>query len=195
METHFHDLRILCENRRSCREYKQDPIPQDAVKKIISIASLSPYAGGRKNWGIIELSDKGQIKALASAIEEEVMEVASSMENATAEMFKKYALSFNFFSEAPLLLIPYFRVTPVMKILLGDSVKESQLKWERDNSVKSISCVSMLILLAAESLGLGACYMTGPLIAEKRVSEIVQIPPGREAGAIIPIGYPLKTLK
>lgn len=96
-----------------------------------------------------------------------------------------------FFREAPLLIIPYFKVTPVMKSLLRESITESLLQWERDNSVKSISCVSMLILLAAESLGLGACYMTGPLIAEREISEILNIPPGRETGAIIPIGYKL----
>ncbi len=63
-------------------------------------------------------------------------------------------------------------------------------QWERDNFTKSISCVVMLVLLAAESLGLGACYMTGPLIAEKEIGKIINIKKGRNIGAIIPLGYP-----
>jgi nitroreductase len=50
----------------------------------------------------------------------------------------------------------------------------------------------MLILLAAESLGLGACYMTGPLIAGEELAQITGLSAGQEIGAIIPIGYPLK---
>jgi nitroreductase len=61
--------------------------------------------------------------------------------------------------------------------------------WERDTAVKSISCVCMLILLAAESLGLGACYMTGPLIAEHIIKNHIKIKPGRSVAAIIPVGY------
>ena len=125
------------------------------------------------------------------AIQEKVRATAESMERESADLFVKYSQNFMFFREAPLLIIPYFKVTPVMRSLLRESVTESLLQWERDNSVKSISCVSMLILLAAESLGLGACYMTGPLIAEREISEILNIPPGREVGAIIPIGYKL----
>jgi nitroreductase len=67
---------------------------------------------------------------------------------------------------------------------------EQILQWERDTYVKSISCVAMLILLAAESLGLGGCYMTGPLLAEKHIKATLHIKQGRDIGAIIPVGYP-----
>jgi nitroreductase len=63
------------------------------------------------------------------------------------------------------------------------------LQWERDNYVKSIACVAMLILLAAESLGLAACHMTGGLIAEDALGPLAKIRKGRSIGALIPIGY------
>ena len=62
--------------------------------------------------------------------------------------------------------------------------------WEKDNFVKSISCVAMLVLLAAESLGLGSCYMTGPLIAEKQIKEFLGIQENKVIGALLPIGFP-----
>jgi nitroreductase len=68
-------------------------------------------------------------------------------------------------------------------------LKNEISEWERDSYVKSISCVAMMILLVCESLGLGACYMTGPLIAENEISQIIKLKKGRNIGAIIPIGF------
>ena len=47
----------------------------------------------------------------------------------------------------------------------------------------------MLVLLAAEALGLGACYMTGGLLAEHEILELITNKKDRKIGAIIPIGY------
>ncbi|MBP5210361.1 MAG: nitroreductase family protein, partial [Bacteroidales bacterium] len=62
---------------------------------------------------------------------------------------------------------------------------------ERDNLTKSLSCVAMMILLAAESLDLGACYMTGPLVAGKKLNQELEIRDNFILGAIIPIGFKL----
>jgi nitroreductase len=192
MESPYLQFKNLCESRKSCRKFKSDVIPPESIEDILTIAKKSPYAGGSKNWGISVLNDKNLINSLSAAIAKEVITTSELMDREGAELFIKYSQNFHFFKEAPLILIPYFKVSSVMTPLLRGSVTESLLQWERDNSVKSISCVSMIILLAAESLGLGACYMTGPLIAGKKISEIAKIPPGREPGAIIPIGYPLQ---
>jgi nitroreductase len=191
MESTFEHFKVICETRKSCRNFKTEAIPEESIEKILSTASLSPYAGGSKNWGIITVRERSIIESLSAAIENEVERVSLNMEDESGEMFIKYSRNFLFFKNAPVLFVPYFRVSPVMKTLLKESITEPILLWERDNSVKSISCVSMMILLAAESLGLGACYMTGPLIAERKIAQLLNIPPGREAGALIPVGYAL----
>ncbi|MDD2491881.1 MAG: nitroreductase family protein [Bacteroidales bacterium] len=191
MESPYEQFKIICETRKSCRKFKPEPVPDESIEKILSIASHSPYAGGSKSWGIITIKEKSAMDSLAAAIKEEVEVVSHNMELDAREMFINYSKNFLFFTEAPLIIVPYFKTTPVMSSLLKENVTQPLLIWERDNSVKSISCVAMLILLAAESIGLGACYMTGPLIAGERIAEILKIPPGREAGAIIPIGYSL----
>jgi nitroreductase len=66
---------------------------------------------------------------------------------------------------------------------------ESILRLESENFVKSISCVTMLILLAAQSLGLASCFMTGALIAEEELGRLVKVKPGYRIGAVIPLGY------
>jgi len=192
MDNLFQNLEKICKSRSSYRRFKPDNIPQQAIEKIISIAKLSPYAGGRKNWDIVAVTSQEVKLAMAKAIEETTATTTQGMDQEEAALFNNYSNNFLFFTQAPVLLVPYFRISPVMEALLKQNVTSQLLQWERDNSVKSISCVAMLVLLAAESLGLGACYMTGPLIATNQIGKILELPPGREAGAIIPIGYPYK---
>jgi nitroreductase len=104
------------------------------------------------------------------------------------EGFSQYAAHFTEFGTAPALIIPTFRISPGLSVMLNDP-KENFVRWERDNYVKSISCVAMLVLLAVESLGLVGCYMTGPLLAEKEIGDMINIKKGRNIGAMIPIGY------
>lgn len=47
------------------------------------------------------------------------------------------------------------------------------------------------IMLAATALGLGTCWMTGPLQDEPALREVLEIPADRQIVAVTPLGYPL----
>ncbi|MFA5712921.1 MAG: nitroreductase family protein [Bacteroidales bacterium] len=182
-------LKELFQERRSCRNFSKRALPSNIVEQIISMAKLSPFAGGRKNWGVEVVNSSETISKIAVAVEERLNASAALMERESAPLFLEYGKSFLFFKEAPTLLIPHFRVSPTMRALLRDRVTEELLQWERENAVKSISAVTTFILLAAESLGVESCYMTGPLIASDTIAQILQLPKEREIGALVPIGY------
>ncbi|HWR72992.1 MAG TPA: nitroreductase family protein, partial [Nitrospirota bacterium] len=151
-------------------------------------AYTSPYASGKKNWEITAVTDSALLNNMRLAVEKRVREIRSTLRADMQEYFIAYARNFTFFASAPAVFILTFRAAPSLSLMLPNP-GEDLLQWERDNSVKSISCVAMLVLLAAESLGLGACYVTGALIAEKELAELIKIPTGRSLGAIVPVGY------
>lgn len=192
MKTNYEMFHNLCESRRSCRRFSFDPVPEELIDQILKTAATSPYASGRKNWRIEVVRDKKLINNLAILVRSRAEIMAAEMDDEMAVLFLRYVKNFIQFEEAPVLLLPVFRISPIMKSILRDQLTPDLQTWERDNAVKSISCVAMLILLAAQSLNLGACYMTGPLIAVDELSSILNLAPGQEIGAIIPIGYPLK---
>lgn len=69
--------------------------------------------------------------------------------------------------------------------------RDNILQWAGDNHAKSIACVAMLTLLAAESLlGLGAWLMTGPLLAGNHLRSAIGLRRNQHIGALIPVGYP-----
>jgi nitroreductase len=185
----YESLRVLCERRQSVRDFTEQPVSAEDLAKIEQIAATSPYASGRQNWEIVRLTEPAVIQSLAALVRKRVAELAANLREDFAESFTAYAQNFTLFERAPVLLLPTFRISPGLTYLLPQP-DAAFIQWERDNYTKSISCVALLILLAAEALGLGGCYMTGPLIAESEISNMIQIKKGRQIGAIIPIGYP-----
>lgn len=185
----YDSLLELCRSRHSCRNFSSNPLPEGTAERIMELVGTSPFASGRKSWKVAIVEDPAQKEELVRAVKEEIDRLCASMEEEAAAFFSHYAESFYFFEKAPLVMIPYCRETSTMKSLLRESVTPELLQWEHDTLVKSLSCIATYILLAAESLGLGACYMTGPLAASPALRGILGLRENMIIGAIIPIGY------
>ena len=185
----YQALKSICEKRKSVRLFSDKPVSKDSIEKIKNIAYTSPYTSGKKNWEIIVVENKESIRTIAQIVKKHSDEIEKKIREDFREGYGEYAKSFTVFETAPVLFILTFRV-PYALSLMFDEEDEFISEWERDNYVKSISCVAMHVILAAESLGLGSCYMTGPLIAEEQIIEFLVIDKGKRIGAIIPVGFP-----
>jgi nitroreductase len=181
-------LESICTARHSVREFLDRPVPGELIEKILAIAHTSPFAGGSKSWEVLVVQGRDRITEAARVVRSRVEDLHSSITPAFQQGFLEYARYFSAFESAPVLLLPVFKVIPTLSLMLPEPPK-SIIRMEGENFVKSISCVAMLILLAAQSLGLASCYMTGPLIAEEEIGRLVNIKPGRRMGAVIPLGY------
>lgn len=187
----YENLKSICEKRHSCRSFSKLPVSPELIQRIKQIALSSPYVSGKKNWEIMEITDKKVISLIAEAVREKATQLESRMNNDFQASFANYAKMFTVFENAPVLILPTFRIAAGFSLMISGENSDSA-DFERDNYIKSISCVAMLIHLAAVSLGLGSCYMTGPLIAEKEIASIVKVKNGRSIGAVIPVGFPKK---
>lgn len=203
----YNNLKEICDKRKSHRFFKDIRVPDDIIDKIMYIAGTSPYVSGKHNWEITVIKDREILRDIALAVKNMNSMLLNYIEDDYADGFKQYSSNFVFFENAPAVFFLNYREQQSVSIMLKKSLTTDELasglsgsdlktslkadiqEWERDSYVKSISCVAMLILLAAESLGLGACYMTGPLLAEKEISQIINVKKGRRIGAIIPVGY------
>lgn len=61
------DVIKAIETRRSVRKYKQNPIPQADLKKILESGRLAPSAGNKQPWGFVVVQNKERRMALAEA--------------------------------------------------------------------------------------------------------------------------------
>ncbi len=182
----YEAFRELSLSRHSIREFRDTKVPQDMVDKILELAATAPYASGKKNWDIKVIDDTQTIQAIADSIEAYTTALAPKIREDFREGFIEYSQSFIAFKDAPLLLIPTFKVNYSLSLMVED---EAIKAWERDNYVKSIATLSMIIHQGAHALGLGSCYMTGAVIAQEQIKKIIKIKPRHDIAAIIPIGF------
>jgi nitroreductase len=186
MSAAYEELMKLCSARHSCRSFDTRPVSAEDVQRVVKAAAAAPFASGSKSWEIAVVDRSAVIKEMAAAVRRRSGELAAKMKNEDRKEFLDYSRFFTAFETAPVVLVPAFKDRRTLSLLLPGEGLEA---FERENSVKSISCACMLALLAAESLGLGACYMTGPLLAAKDLGRLAGLKPGREPGALIPLGY------
>jgi len=184
----FAALKILCQHRHSVRCFSNKPLTDDQITAIREIAQTAPYASGKKNWELLAITDRALISDLADIVDDANRLLAERVREDFSEMFLEYARNFAAFRSAPALFVPVFKVQHSLSLML-DAENREITRWERDNYVKSIAGVTMLIQLAVESLGLGACCMTGPILAETEITRRIGAKPGFEIGAVIPVGY------
>ena len=185
----YETLKNICVERKSCRNFSDQEISSSDIQKILDIAYTSPYASSRKNWEIQVINEKEILYQMGQSVENRVLEINKEMKEDYKNSFTQYCKNFTFFTKAPVVFVLTFRSAPSVSFMLENQLNSEIMQWEKDSFTKSISCVAMLILLAAQSLGLGACFMTGPLIAEHEILKIIKAKQGRNIGAIIPIGY------
>ncbi|MFZ5952545.1 MAG: nitroreductase family protein [Candidatus Rifleibacteriota bacterium] len=183
----YDSLMKIAKARKSWRSFAEAAVSEEEIQKIINLATLSPYASGRKNWKIKAVNDPEIIAQAAEVVNRRCVLLSADVRCDMQEAFKSYAENFVVFKKAPVLLYTEFRVAPALSLMIENN--ESIKAWERDNFVKSIAGVTMMVLLAAEALDLAACCMTGPLLAQDELAALFNIKETKEIGAIIALGH------
>ncbi len=171
-------------SRRSVRNFKSDPIPDNVIKDIIDAGRLSPSPGNNQNWYFGVIKDKSQREKLAYAAGEQMW--VSSAPAIIAICTKidwdisilpedDFALQVNrtrFSSE----FVDYLRKYPNQRVVTTLF----------DNGGSGIPGEQMF--LTAVNHGLGACWI-GFLDIEK-ANKVLGLPEDIICLNIIPIGYP-----
>ncbi len=189
MTAAYQSLLELMENRRSIRRFQNRPVPRQVVEMLVEAARWAPSAGNRQNFRFLSVARVATLKALVAAVRKEIKRVRQRVREGYREQVDDYTDNFIHFSDAPLLIVPIHRHGPN----LLNAVCDQEVISEMDacpEACCSVSAAIMNLLLAAHSLGLGACWMTGPLIAGKSMAQILEVPPGWAISALIPVGYP-----
>lgn len=164
----------VVKNRRAVRQYKPDMVSKEDIIKILDAGNWAPSGRNLQQWDFIVVTGdkKNQMGESYRAIAETY---TAGWEPAAREKFIGYARSFG---NAPLIIV-----------VLTDA---SEVPAVRKMNLESGSAAMENMVLAARALGLGTCWMTGPLQDEQAIRRILSIPETKEIVAITPLGYPLE---
>ncbi|MDX8551499.1 nitroreductase family protein [Methanospirillum sp. J.3.6.1-F.2.7.3] len=161
----------LCQ-RRSVRKYRPDPVPNADIARILQAANMAPSAMNHKPWEFLVVTG------------DPIRELGVSFGRVLDRIQKTRG------EELPAEVVTFARTyggAPVAIVVLCTT---SDLPNFQRAYLESASAAMENLLLAATALGLGTCWMTGPLEDEPFLREILEIFEDRTLVAITPLGYP-----
>lgn len=187
-------LEIL-KSRRSVREFLPDPVKRADIEIMLSAAASAPSGTNRQNWEFVVVESDKVKKAMRQAVDSELEEAARKIGLPDAKaVFKSYTSNFTFFDGAPLVIAavkkPYVSVTA--KIFKRYNIEHGTAT---SSDVQGPAAAVENLILMAHCLGYGSCWMTGPLIAGRKLEEILGIEAPDQLMALIPVGRPSGPVK
>ncbi|MFW5804118.1 MAG: nitroreductase family protein [bacterium] len=157
-------------NRRSIRTYSSRQIKDEELDLILKSALHAPSAHNQQPWHFTVITDKQIMKDLNQATKQEMLKTEN-------ENLKKYTEneSFDIFYDAPLIIVISGNKSAIVPIIDCSAATEN-------------------MLIAAESLGIGSCWigLISHLFKSDKVEKYVNllnIPENYEPYYAITLGY------
>lgn len=157
-------------NRRSVRRYSDEQISEDDLNLILKAAQFAPSLNSVQPWHFTVVQNKEIMNILNIDIKRELITSANPL-------FVSWAkdLNFNIFYNAPTIIIV-----------------SGEKSWL--SPIAPCAAATENMLLAAESLGLGSCWIgvASVIFTEVKVAKytkMLQIPDGYEPFYAVALGY------
>ncbi len=160
--------------RRAVRKFKSDQVSRQDIMKILDAANYAPSGMNHQQWEFLVVSGEKK-NQLGDSYAQIADGYTAGWEQKEREQFMNYARTYG--------------GAPYIIVVLTDASKNEGI---RKMNLESASAAMENLLLAARALGLGTCWMTGPLNDEAGVRKILNIPDSKEIVALTPLGYPEK---
>lgn len=169
--------------RRSIRVFQNKAVPREYVSLVLEAAGWAPSAHNAQPWGFIVIDDPAAKRVLAEKMAEawaaDMTKDGLTLDEAKCTERRKR------FAEAPVLILACLTMEG-----LRCYVDKERQGVERDLAVESLGAALENLLLAAYSLGLGACWYCAPAFCKPTVRATLKIPPDIEPSALIVMGFP-----
>jgi nitroreductase len=153
---------------RSIRRYKPDPVPEELIKEVIEAGIRAPSAGNLNAYSIIVTRDRHIRKKLYPPLREQNMVL-------DAPVFLTFCADFN-------------RMRKWLKLCGAPDSFDCFLSF-MEGAIDAI-LVSQNVALAAESRGLGCCFVGGTLSNCDQIGEILNLPLSVVPVVGFCLGYP-----
>jgi len=171
--------------RRSIRRYLPKEVSEATVTQLLNAAVAAPSAHNRQPWRfavLTQFADKhGLASSMANRLRADRARDGDAMEAIEADAARSYAR----LTGAPVVI--------VVALTLEDMDRypdPRRTEAERLMAIQSTAMAVQNLLLSADAMKLGACWMCAPLFCRDTVQRALLLPESWEPQAIITLGYP-----
>ncbi len=187
----------LTRKRRSIRQFKADPVPDESVMQILEAARWAMSGGNGQTWQYMVIR-KQEIKDKLAEIYAHYREISLAVELTRLEEYRQPAFRAPGSGDSADVTRSRFTVwrnAPVIIAVLGDRrlMQANTLAarlFEMHTFDQNLACTSYAIHLAAASLGLGAQWLSLLPPVSEAMKSVLGIPLELTLFNLNPIGHP-----
>jgi nicotinate-nucleotide--dimethylbenzimidazole phosphoribosyltransferase len=166
------------ELRRDIRHFRQDPVPDEVLHRLLRAAHSAPSVGFMQPWNFIIITSEETKRRLKLAADKERRALMIHYEDEKAERFSK--LKIEGLVEAPVTICVTLDPTRGGPHVLGrNSIPETDLA--------SVSCAIQNLWLAGRAEGIAIGWVS--FYKKQDIRQILNIPPHIDPVALLSLGY------
>lgn len=171
--------------RRSLRAYRDERVPRDRIERLLEAATWAPSAHNRQPWRFVIIEAEATKDELAREMGALLRRDLSADGLPPTVIEADVRRSYERLTGAPLLILL------CMSLIDMDVYSDDQRNsCERAMAQQSTAMAGQNLLLMAQSLGLGACWICAPLFCQPLVSTVLELPADWLPQGLITLGYP-----
>ena len=163
------DCLDIMRKRQSIRKYKEEPVRDEDLRRILEAARVAPSGKNCQNWHFAVIRDRSVMEGIADAIRGKNEEIAAAMDRVDPEKgarFRKFVRNFTmFYLGAPVLIVVYatdYYPSGYYEYELAGYPAEARAElFRRNPGMQNIGAAVEHMCLEAVELGYGTCWMTG----------------------------------
>ncbi len=184
------ELKAAIEGRTSIRIFTDEKIRMDDIREMVRLSGLAPSVNNYQPWRYIAILNKPLLNRMADVVAKKIEELPSSKSIASKNVKSQVTWFSTFFKDAPVLLAlvvkPYETVLETAVELTHDEINTMR----NYPDIQSAGASIQNILLTAEDMGYGACWLSGPMFARKEIEEMLHVEAPEKLLAFVVIGHP-----
>lgn len=183
------DFIDVAQKRTSVRSYSEEGVDRDALREICRIGGLAPSVNNFQPWRFVAMTNRDKMSEMAAVVAQKI-EALPEKSCELGEQIKKQVEYFSiFFEKAPAVIFVF--VSPYESVLeRGVELTHDEVNRMRAYpDMQSVGACMQNMLLAAVNMGLGACWMTSPLIAKQEIAKMLSVDSEYELAAMMVVGH------
>ena len=183
-----HPVLAVLATRRSLRRYRSEVPSRALLEQVLAAAIQAPSAHNRQPWRFVVILDQERKAELAKAMGARLRAdlQADGLPEALIEADTRR--SRERLTGAPVLVLLCLSMEDM------DAYPDARRgQAEHTMAVQGTAMAGQNLLLAAHSLGLGACWMCAPLFCPEVVARELTLPPDWQPQGLITLGWPAQT--
>jgi len=191
------ELRNVIESRASVREFSTEEVCNDDLREMVRLAHLAPSVNNSQPWRFVAIKNRLLLEDMAAAVHTRILEMLPDGEDDERRRAKDQVDWFStFFGKAPAVIAVLSRpYEAIVDCTLSDTLlsHDAMNAMRGHPDIESIGAAVENLLLAAEDMGYGACWLSGPLVAREELERLLDVSEPWRLAAMVAVGKPAST--